>query len=107
MKCSLFVCLFCLTFVKSSDGNRTCGLQPVFRSTGDLRLAMIVNECQSSSLSNTVVLSSGWLCERLNLLEVFGELKIGADIYKTCGVDDMIDPVVDADRTEGFSLGML
>lgn len=68
---------------------------------------MIVNECQSSSLSNTVVLSSGWLCERLNLLEVFGELKIGADIYKTCGVDDMIDPVVDADRTEGFSLGML
>lgn len=87
------------------DGNRTCGLQPVFRSSGDLRLSLIVNECTSASLKNTIYLTFSWICERLNVLEFFGGLRLGVDIYNTCDPQEMIEPVVEAATSEGYNLG--
>lgn len=87
--------------------NRTCGLEPVFRSNGDLRLSFIVNECSSASLRNTLYLTSSWICERLNVLEFFGGNRVGLDIYNTCNPQEMIDPIVDAARSEAYNMGKL
>lgn len=94
-----------LCFVGVISANRTCGLEPVFRSNGDLRLSLIINECSSSSLRHTLYLTSWWVCERLNTLKIFGEFKLGVDIYNTCDKNEMIQPIVEAATHENYHLG--
>lgn len=99
------VAIILIFSIVATSANRTCGLQPVFRSNGDLRLSLIVNECNSASLKNTLYLTTFWVCERLNTLEFFGGLRLGVDIYNVCESKEMIHPVVEAATTEGYHLG--
>lgn len=100
---------FCAIFVASfSTGNRTLEYttQPAFRSPGDLRLTLLVNECSNSStLRNTIILTSSWICDRFNNLTLFGDLKIGADIYDVCDTKELIDPIVRAAKSDHLNLG--
>lgn len=115
--CSIIKCFtvyFLLLIFKNSFAlsieNRTleCDTQPIFRSAGDLRITIIVNECSniSNSLSNTIIMTSTWICERFNTLDIFGNLKIGVDLYHTCHFENLIDPVFNVAKNNEFNLGM-
>lgn len=95
-------CAICMA--RFSTGNRTT--QPAFRSPGDLRLTLLVNECSNSSaLRNTIILTSSWICDRFNNFTLFGDLKIGADIYDVCDTKELIDPIVRVAKNDDFNLG--
>lgn len=65
---------------------KSCGQDATFVLSGELRFALLVQECNSSEIvhTRTLVNSAIWTAERLNFLEYTGPLRLGLAAFKVC-----------------------
>lgn len=63
---------------------------PVFVLNGELKLTLLVRECNSSEIvhTKTLVNSAIWTVERLNFLEFTTPLRLGLTVFKVCDESD-------------------
>lgn len=73
--------------------SKSCGQDAVFALGGELQLALLVRECNSSEIVHTrsLVNSAIWTTERLNFLEYTAPLRLGLTVFKVCEESDYFD----------------
>lgn len=77
---------------------KSCGQEASFVLRGELNLALLVRECNSSEIVHTrsLVTSAIWTTERLNFMEYTAPLRLGLSVYKVCKESDYYNAVFKA-----------
>lgn len=98
MRCLIFVFVVILT-------DTTAGVKKVADIDGDINIAILVKNCQSSndSIPFTVqskISTTVWTTQRINYLQLLAPLKLGVEVYEVCNETDYFKTIFEIYQLE-------